>query len=136
MANKAATSTAGRHRQILGVCWLAYGILRIVGAICLVTFSGTATLMFGALLTRVPNPFVLMSDFHALYTGAIVLAAVVGVLGILVGLAFFASQRPPRVLALVTAFLAVSEVPFGTTLGIYTLILFLHPRSDVNPAVA
>jgi len=31
-----------------------------------------------------------------------------------------------RTLALVAPFLSVSEIPFGTTLGIYTLIVLLH----------
>jgi hypothetical protein len=134
MANGAATGTATDHRRILGVFWLVYGIFRILMAIWLVGFSGTATLMFGALLARVPNPFVLMADFHTVYIASVVVSALAGVLGILVGMAFLTTQTPPRVLALVTAFLSLSDVPFGTTLGTYTLIVFFRPRSGVNPA--
>jgi hypothetical protein len=115
----------GDHRGILGVCWLVYGVLRVVVGIWLVLFSGTATVMFGALLSRVANPFALMSDFHIVYAGLIVLSIICGVFGILAGVALLANQRPARTLALIAAFLSVSEVPFGTTLGIYTLVLFL-----------
>jgi len=115
----------GDHRRILGVCWLVYGVLRVVVGIWLVLFSGTATVMFGALLSRVANPFALMSDFHIVYAGLIVLSIICGVFGILAGVALLANQRPARTLALIAAFLSVSEVPFGTTLGIYTLVLFL-----------
>jgi hypothetical protein len=104
---------------------LVYGVLRVVVGIWLVLFSGTATVMFGALLSRVANPFALMSDFHIVYAGLVVLSIVCGIFGILAGVALLASQRAARTLALIAGFLSVSEVPFGTTLGIYTLVLFL-----------
>jgi hypothetical protein len=37
--------------------------VHVVIALVLIFFSGVATVMFGALLTRVPNPFALMTDF-------------------------------------------------------------------------
>jgi hypothetical protein len=89
--------------------------------------------MFGALLSRVPNPFALMSDFHLLYTAVIALSILAGLFGILAGLALLANQVQARMLALVAAFLSVSEIPFGTTLGIYTLIVFL-PLQNVGRA--
>jgi hypothetical protein len=122
------------HRRILGVCWLAYAILRLIMGMCLVLFSGTATLMFGALLNRVPNPFVLMGDFHIVYAGVVVLTVLCGLFGLLAGLALLANQRPARMLALIAAFLSVSEIPFGTTLGIYTLTVLLSV-SNVTPPV-
>jgi hypothetical protein len=122
------------HQRILGVCWLVYGILRLIMGIWLVLFSGTATVMFGALLGRVPNPFALMGDFHVVYAGLVVLTILCGVFGLLAGLALIANQRPARMLALLAAFLSVSEIPFGTTLGIYTLIVFLPSRA-VSPPI-
>jgi uncharacterized membrane protein HdeD (DUF308 family) len=130
-------SAAGKlsgHRRTLGVCWILYGILRIVMGICLVLFSGTATVMFGALLVRVPNPFALMSDFHFVYSALVALSILCGIVGLLAGLLLLANQSPARTLALVAAFLSVSEIPFGTTLGIYTLIILL-PSCDVSPRI-
>ena len=46
----------GGNLRTLGAFWVVYGIARLIMAICLFIFSGTATLMFGALLNRVPNP--------------------------------------------------------------------------------
>ena len=108
--------------RVLGACWLVYGLFRIVVGICLVLFTGTATLMFGALLGRVPNPYALMADFHLVYAVLVILSFLCGVVGILAGLALLANQPSARTLALVASFLSVSEIPFGTTLGIYTLI--------------
>ena len=128
--NESGGSNLSGHGRILGLCWLLYGILRLLVGICLFLFSGTATVMFGALLDRVPNPFALMSDFHIVYAGIVVLAFLCGLIGVLAGVALLANQRPARTLALAAAFLSVSQIPLGTTLGIYTLIVLLPLRSD------
>jgi hypothetical protein len=132
MDESAAGNLSG-HRRILGVCWLVYGILRLITGICLVLFSGTATVMFGALLGRVPDPFALMRDFHIVYAGMVVLAILCGLFGLLAGLALLANQRPARMLGLLAAFLSVSEIPFGTTLGIYTFVVLLPSRGASRP---
>lgn len=132
--DESAANNLSGLRRILGGCWLAYGILRLLTGICLVLFGGTATVMFGALLDRVPNPFALMRDFHFVYAGIVVLAFLCGVFGVMAGLALLANQRPARTLALLAAFLSVSEIPFGTTLGIYTLIVFLPSRAVSSPS--
>jgi hypothetical protein len=121
------------HRRILGVCWFVYGILRLIMGICLVLLNGTATVMFGALLSRVANPFALMSDFHIVYAGLVVLSFLCGLFGIMAGLALLANQRAARMLALLAAFFSVSEIPFGITLGIYTLIVLLPLRGVSSP---
>jgi hypothetical protein len=69
-----------------------------------------------------------MSEFHLWYTCIIVLSALCGIFGVLAGLALMGNGRPARVLALIAAFLSVSEIPLGTTLGIYTLVVLLPSR--------
>jgi hypothetical protein len=123
-------SAAGKprsHWRTLGICWVIYGILRLAMGICLLLFSGTATVMFGALLGRVPNPFALMSDFHFVYLAFIVLSFLCGIFGLLAGMALLANQISGRNMAIIAAFLSVSEIPLGITLGIYTLVILLRP---------
>ena len=132
--DESAAGNLSGHRRILAVCWLVYGLLRLIMAFCLVLFSPTATVMFGALLSRVAEPFALMSDFHIIYASIVVLSVLSGIFGLLAGLALLANQRPARMLALFAAFLSVSEIPLGTTLGIYTLVVLLPLRST-SPAI-
>jgi hypothetical protein len=120
----AAGNLYGNWRS-LGTIWLVYVIYRVIVGICLVLFSGTATVMFGALLSRVPDPFALMGDFHIIYVCIVVLTLLSGLFGLLAGMALLANRRSAHALALVASFLSVSEIPFGTTLGIYTLIILL-----------
>jgi hypothetical protein len=132
-ADNSVNGNLSAHRQTLGVCWVVYGILRLILGIILVLFGGTATLMFGALLSRVPNPFALMDYFHIVYICVVVLMFAGGFFGILAGVALMANQRSGRMLALIAAFLSVSEIPIGTTLGIYTLVVLLPLRGDSAP---
>jgi hypothetical protein len=73
--------------------WLVYGIYRAIVGICLALFSGTATVMFGALLSRVADPFALMGDFHIIYVCIVVLTLLSGLFGLLAGLALLANRR-------------------------------------------
>jgi hypothetical protein len=121
-----AQSLSG-HLRTLGGCWIVYGVIRLVLATLLVLYSGTATVMFGALLSRVPDPFTLMGVFHFMYVVMIVLSVVCGILGLMAGLALLGGQQSGRKLALIAGFLSLSNIPLGTTLGIYTLVLLLPP---------
>ena len=110
----------------LALCWIVYGIIRVIFAVWMLAFAGTATVMFGALLSRVPNPYSLMSAFHIIYTGWIVISAASGIFGILAGIALMAGMGAGRILALVAAFFSLPFLPVGTTLGTYTLVVFLR----------
>jgi hypothetical protein len=114
-----------RQIRIIGICWVIYGIIRLIAAVWLVSFSNTAMLMFGALLNRVPDPFTMMSVFHVFYTFLIALSVVCGALGIFAGWALLAGQRSGRTLALIAGFFSLSDIPLGLTLGIYSLVVLL-----------
>jgi hypothetical protein len=113
--------------RTLGVFWLIYGIFRIIATIWMLSFTPVATVMFGALLNRVPNPYPLMSAFHLIYAGWIVLSAASGILGVLAGIGLLAGAGASRILAVAAALLAVPFIPVGTMLGTYTLVIFV-PR--------
>jgi uncharacterized membrane protein len=123
--NTAAARNPDANRSTLGYLWIVYGIIRLVAAILLVLYSGTATVMFGALLTRVPDPFTLMSVFHFVYIVVIIVTALSGLFALLAGLALLAGGASARHLSLAAAFFSLCDLPLGTTLGIYTLIIFL-----------
>ncbi len=127
MSSSIAPSTnASAGRKNLGICWLVYGVLRIILGIWLLTFMNTATVMFGALLVRVPNPYSLMSMFHIIYVALSFLTTAGGIFSVLAGVALLSGQAAARMLALLASFTSVADVPLGTTLGIYTLIIFLR----------
>jgi hypothetical protein len=123
----------GGDLRTLGVLWLLYGVIRLIAAAWLVFFSTTATLMFGALLSRVPDPFTLMDIFHMLYGVVVAVSAVCGILGVWAGMALLARSPSGRTLTVVVAIFSLSSIPLGTTLGIFSLIVLLPriPRRTV-----
>ncbi len=116
----------------LGSFWTVYGILRLVMVLCLVIYGPTATLMFGALLSRVADPYILMGIFHFLYIALVFLSAVCGVVGLVAGLALLGGHQSGRKLALIAAVLSLCDIPLGLTLGIYTLVDLLPVRNLAN----
>jgi hypothetical protein len=122
--------------RTLGILWVLYGVIRLIAAAWLVFFSTTATLMFGALLSRVPDPFALMDIFHILYGVVVAVSAVCGILGVLAGMVLLARSPSGRTLTVVVAIFSLSSIPLGTTLGIYSLIVLLPgiPRRTVAAA--
>jgi hypothetical protein len=128
-AESSAISNSGVQSgsRTLGICWVIYGIIRLAMALWLFVFNGTATVMFGALLARVPDPFTMMSEFHIIYVAIIVLSVICGVLGIIGGLGAMAGGG--RSILILAALLSLCALPLGITLGVYTLVVLL-PRND------
>ena len=90
-AHPGALTSSGA--KTLGLAWIIYGVFRLAVTVWLIVFTTTATLMFGALLTRVPDPFTIMTVFHILYSAVIVWSGISAVLGIVAGLTMLASQN-------------------------------------------
>jgi len=109
----------------LGICWIVYGLYRVALGILALAIAPTATVMFGALLQRVPDPFTWMSVFHAVYMGWVGLSFVCGALGILGGLALMRSARDGRMLLLAASCFSLSDLPVGIAIGVYTLIVLI-----------
>src|SRR5580658_2719283 len=106
----------------LGILWVLYGLLRLVMALAIFMWNGTLTLMWGALLSRVPSPFALMDYFHLFLGFALVL-------GIIAGLALMSGGDSARKLGLIAAFFGLINGPLGIALGAYTLVVLVPAGS-------
>jgi len=111
--------------KTLGICWIAYGIFRLCMVIAAALLAPTATLMFGALLTRVADPFTWMDVFHVLYVCWAGLCFIGGILAILGGLALARRPNAGRGFLFAASFLALSDLPVGAAIGVYTLIVLV-----------
>lgn len=112
--------------KTLGISWIVYGIFRLAMGVAALLLTPTATVMFGALLTRVANPFAWMDFFHLLYACCTALAFLCGVLAILGGLALLRGPASGRGLLLAASFLSLSDLPVGIAISVYTLIILLR----------
>ncbi|MGA2846523.1 MAG: hypothetical protein ABSF68_13995 [Candidatus Acidiferrales bacterium] len=113
----------------LGVLWAVYAILRFAGAAFIVVYEGMLTVMWGAIITRVANPFALMSLFHFFLVFAIVLNIVAGIVSLFAAIALLGRGGSARKLALVASFFGLTNGPLGIALGAYTLVI-CFPRGS------
>jgi hypothetical protein len=121
---------SGGAYRTLGVLWALYGIFRIAGAAAVVIWSGTLTVMWGAIITRVPDPFTLMTMFHIFWVLFVILGIVAGIVSLLAAVALLSRGGSGRTLALVASFFGLTNGPLGIALGAFTLYVFASSRSS------
>src|ERR1700722_3005754 len=98
-------TNSSRH-QTLGALWLAYGVICLAKAAWIVVYTSTLTLMWGAIITRLADPFFWMDAFHVWLIGAVVLLVLAGILAFIAGVALMQSRNPGAALPLVASVLA------------------------------
>ncbi|MFY9690002.1 MAG: hypothetical protein WA369_10095 [Candidatus Acidiferrales bacterium] len=126
------TPTFDTPRKLLGVLWAIYGVLCFVEVAWLVVQADTLSVMWGALLSRVPNPYAWMSMFHFALVVGVALLVLAGIFSLMAGSALLTHSRwrSRRSMALVAGFLGLVTGPLGLLLGVYTLILLLSHDAD------
>jgi hypothetical protein len=116
----------------LGIFWVLYGLLRLIGALGVFLYSNVLVLMWGAIITRVPNDIAMMNMFHGFLLFVILLGIVAGILSIIAGLSLVSSGASARILGLVAAFFGLTNGPLGIALGAYTLVVLVPAAGTRN----
>lgn len=95
-------------------------------------------MMWGTLLTRVPNPFALMDLFHAFLIFAIIWGIVAGIVCVIAGVALIGGGQSARNLGLLAAFFGLTNGPRGIALGAFTLFVLVRgfPANIARPVNA
>lgn len=113
------------HNRTLGILWAAYGVLLILGGVWLLLYEPALTLMWGALLNRVPNPFAWMNLFHFMLYAKVLLDFVAAVFSFLAATALMPSAYSGRKLGLIAAFFGLVSGPLGIALGAFTVAILI-----------
>jgi hypothetical protein len=124
-------SFEARHKT-LGGLWVIYGVICIIKALWIFLNSTVFTLMWGALLNRVPDPYTWMNLFHLAMLGALILLGVTALFSFVAAGAMLQGSRSDRTLGLIAGFLGVLTGPLGIALGVYTLIVFVPSAASDN----
>ena len=121
------------HVHVLGILWLVYSIFRIVMAIWILAFSHFFLPMMQDAMsqsgTPIPFPFRIFQFLHLVYAISAVYGVAAGILGIFAGEALRQRKPVARALAIVAAFASVISFPFGTAIGVYTLVRLLPEQA-------
>lgn len=130
MGLPALASRVARHLHLLGVLWVAYSAMGLIGAVVLIILGKTLFAPGIGVVHGTPEfpglPIFLHSLFHFLF----VLLLIKSAGGALAGFGLLNRQSWARPLALVWSFFAMLNIPFGMALGIYTLWVLMSPSAD------
>jgi hypothetical protein len=128
--------TFDMRRKTLGVLWVLYGVLCFIEVAWIAVQAGALTVMWGALLNRVPNPYSWMTVFHVGLVIAVALLVLAGIFSLMAGSALLTHSRSRRNMALVAGFFGLVTGPLGLVLGVYTLVLLLPRTQDESYRLA
>lgn len=114
------------HVRLLGILWMAYTALTVIGGIILIVIANT---LFGRFSHAGPPPEA-TSWLRPFLTviGCLILAKAAA--SLIAGLGLLQREPWGRTLALVVGFISLFNIPIGTALGVYTLWVLLPARSD------
>lgn len=110
------------HLTVLGILWIAYGVMHAAGA-CALFF--VRNFIFGGVWTPPDAPFFVGGILHAV---AIILL-VTGIIGLAAGIGLMRAELWARPLIIALAILSLLNAPFGTALGIYSLWVLVPGES-------
>jgi hypothetical protein len=109
------------HVKVIGVLWI------ILGALCLCLAFFAFLVFFG--VAQIPNVDI---EPGILRLAGIIASSFLGLIGlpqIIGGLGLIRHKEWARILMLVVSFLSLFHVPFGTALGIYSMIVLFNPET-------
>jgi hypothetical protein len=125
-----SSNAPDRSFGTLGLLWAIYGVLRIAAAVFIFLWFNTLSLMFGALLNRVPNPYPWMTWFHFMLFAAIIVSILAAIFSFLAAWALLGHASSARTLVTIAGFFGLIDGPCGIALGAFTLVLVLRtPRT-------
>jgi len=110
------------HVKIIGILWIVFGVLSLLGAMFLFI------LLFG--ISYIPHldpvaPGILR--FIGLFLGSFL--ALVGLPKIIGGFGLLKGYEWARILVLVVSFLSLLNIPFGTALGITSIVILMNKET-------
>jgi hypothetical protein len=79
-----------------------------------------------------PFPFPIVQFLHVIYAISAAYGTAAGILGVVAGAMLLQRKPAARALAIVAAFLSVLSFPFGTAVGVYTLIMLMPKDAARN----
>lgn len=115
-----------RHAHLLGILWIAYSALSLIGGVILMIVSHTIFGPLGLPSMRGGPPMFIRPLLSAIAVMLICKAAA----GIAAGLGLLQRQDWARILAIVLGAISLINIPFGTAIGIYTLWVLVSPGAD------
>lgn len=110
------------HVKVIGILWVIFGAFCLgLAVLALLVFFGVAQIPNVDEIS--PGLLRVIGIIVSSFLGLISLPQIIG------GLGLIQHKEWARILILVLSFLSLVHVPFGTALGIYTMIILFNPET-------
>jgi hypothetical protein len=110
------------HVKVIGILWVVFGAFCLgLAVLALLVFFGVAQIPDVDEIS--PGLLRVIGIIVSSFLGLISLPQIIG------GLGLIKHKEWARILILVLSFLSLIHVPFGTALGIYTMIILFNPET-------
>lgn len=119
-----------QHVSILGVLYIAFGVLGMLFAIVMLVLFGGAAGVAGMFADQEPEAAVAAPILGIVAVAAFSLIAFLSIPGLAVGIGLVKFKAWARVLGLVLSALNLINCPFGTLLGGYGLWVLLNKETE------
>ena len=122
-ANAGSYAVANDRLRTIGILWGIYGLLMIAAAAWIIVYNRTLTVMWGAIISRVADPFAWMNLFHLLLVLTVVMALASAAFSLLAAFTLMGGARSSRTLGLIAAAFGMLGTPPGVALGVFTVAM-------------
>src|ERR1700722_19889718 len=109
--------------RTVGIFWGIYGMVMIAASAWIIVYNQTLTVMWGAIISRVANPFAWMSAFHLFLGATVVMALISAAFSLLAAFALLGGAAAGRRLGLIAAAFGMLGTPPGVALGVFTVAM-------------
>jgi ABC-type phosphate transport system permease subunit len=118
----------------LGMLWAVYAVLMIAAAVWIILYNRTLMVMWGAIISRVADPFTWTGAFHLVLVATIAMALISATLSVLAAVALMQGAAAARTLGLIAAALGMLGTPPGIALGVFTIAILFPLRGESHNA--
>ena len=119
-----------QHVSILGVLYIAFGVLGMVAAVAMLVLFGGAAGIVSMVSEQEPEAAVAVPILGVLAVMLFTIIAVLSIPGLAVGIGLVKFQSWARVGGLILSALNLLNFPFGTALGIYGLWVLVNKETE------
>ena len=119
-----------QHVSILGVLYIAFGVLGMVTAVGMLALFGGAAGIVSLVSEQEPDAAVAVPILGVLAVVLFTIIAVLSIPGLAVGIGLVKFQSWARIGGLILSALNLLNFPFGTALGFYGLWVLLNKETE------
>ena len=131
VAGRVSTRVAD-HRQMLGILWIIYAFLHLIGAGVLFVLANTLFVHLANLpQARNGPPLTFLTPLFTFISIAILAKGLLALAG---GVGLLQRQHWARLIALVSGFISLLSIPVGTALGVYTIWVLMSANGETDYA--